>query len=93
LRQRTEAFGRLTLSFGTLGRVRLASVGLVVAGAPGRALGRLGQIEEQIKTLAKRLLFILRLGKRQQQGVAQDPPFGKADFGDGAHRVDAFGRR
>jgi hypothetical protein len=39
------------------------------------------------------LLLILRLGQRQEEGIAQDRPVGKADLGDGAHRVDAFGRR
>ena len=64
-------------------------VGLAVL---GRGL-RLGLIEEQIKAIAKRLLLILRLGERQQKCVAQDGAVGKADLGDGPHRVDAFGRR
>ena len=58
----------------------------------GRRL-RLRLIEEQIEAIAERLLLILRLGERQQERVAQDGAVGKADLGDRAHRVDAFGRR
>src|SRR5947208_5182865 len=64
-------------------------VGLAVLGRRRR----LRLIEEQVKTIAERLLLILRLGEREQEGVAQDGAVGKADLGDGPHRVDAFGRR
>jgi hypothetical protein len=50
-------------------------------------------IEEQIKAIAERFLFVPRLGERQQERVAQDGPVGEAYLGDRAHRIDAFGRR
>src|ERR1700730_1339181 len=46
--------------------------------------------KEQVEAIAERLLFILALGKRQQQCVAQDGSVGKPDIGDRSHRIDAF---
>ena len=46
--------------------------------------------EEQIKTIAERLLFLLALGERQQQRVAQNAAVGKSDIGHRFHGIDAF---
>src|SRR6185437_8925339 len=91
LGQRADRAGRLAA--GRLGRPSLRRAGRVVRGLFGRSLPRLRGIEKQIEAVAHRLLLVLGLGERQQQGIAQDPAVGKTDVGDGAHRIDALGRR
>ncbi|MGY3357225.1 hypothetical protein ACVWZK_003888 [Bradyrhizobium sp. GM0.4] len=56
-------------------------------------LSRLRLAEEQIETVSERELFVLRLGERQKERIAQDGPVGEADLRDRTHRIDAFGRR
>src|SRR5216684_7528159 len=81
-------------------RAGVARWSLACCRIPLRAFGRilrrgllllyLRLAEEKIKTFAKRLLFVLALGERQQQRVAQNASVGKSDIGHCLHGIDAF---
>ena len=92
LRQRAH-FRRRCAGFAGLGRRRIRRG--IVCSPNVCILGRglvlhLGVAEEQVEGLAQRPLFILVLGERQQQRVAQDVAVGKSDIGHRFHGIDAF---
>jgi len=68
---------------------------VILSGSRGWIVrGRLRQFglrKEEIETGAKRFLFVLALGERQQEGIAQNASVRQTDLGHRPHRVDAFG--
>ncbi len=100
LRQRAEAARRIAA--GSLALLRLVRRGqlafgfvpsLILVVQFGRRSVQIGMIEEQVEAVAQRLLLLLGLGQRQQEGVAQHALVGEADLGHRPHRIDAFGGR
>jgi len=91
LRERTEILARLAFAAAVHAGLLLLRLGVGSVIRDGRRR-QLGLCKEQVEAIAERLLLLLALGKRQQEGVAQDGPVREAHLGHRAHRIDAFSR-
>src|SRR3954452_1221133 len=87
LGRRRAGVARLALIF----RIRPRAFGRIFR--RGLLVLHLRLAEEQVEARSQRLLFVLALGERQQQRVAQNISVGKPDIGDRLHGIDAFGGR